>query len=72
MFLDNSDKLSALKLNAALANALDALKSAGAKDIPTAYDALLAPNGTSWNGVKKDHSHWKLIKHREDSYNVEC
>jgi hypothetical protein len=68
----DQDSISALKMNSALANALDALKAAKAKQIPTSYDVLLAPNGSAWYGLKNDHSHWKLIKHREDSYNVEC
>lgn len=67
-----SDQLQPLKLNAALANALDALKSAKAKNIPTAYDVLLSPTFNVWNGIKEDSSHWKLIKHKADSYNVEC
>lgn len=68
----NSDSLKPLQINAALANALDALKVAHAKQIPTAYDALLAPDGTQWHGLKADNSHWTLIRHKVDSYNVIC
>jgi hypothetical protein len=67
-----SEQLQPLKLNAALANALDALKSAKAKNIPTAYDVLLSPTYNVWHGLKQDGSHLKLIKHKADSYNVEC
>lgn len=67
-----SDQLQPLKLNAALANALDALKSAKAKNIPTAYDVLLGPTYHEWSGIKENGSHWRLIKHKADSYNVEC
>jgi hypothetical protein len=68
----HSDQFQALQINAALANALDALKVSGAKNIPPAYDILLSGNGTYWSGTKSDGSHWKLIKHQNDSYNVEC
>lgn len=72
MSYPNSASLKPLQINAALANALDALKAAHAKRIPTAYDVLLAPNGAQWHGLKADNSHWTLIRHTEDSYNVEC
>lgn len=69
---NNKDPFAALQINAALANALDALRSAKAKQLPTAYEILLAPDGTQWHGLKADNSHWALIRHKEDSYNVAC
>ena len=59
-------------INAALLNALGAIKRAGGYDIPSKEEIFRAANGRAWYGRKKDGSHWKLIKHAIDSYNVTC
>jgi len=66
--------MSKKELNAALLNALGALKSAGAnsKDIPAPETVLEARKFTKWFGQKSDGSFWMLVKRGNDSYNVVC
>lgn len=59
-------------MNSAIMNALSAIKRAGGYQIPSASEVERAPNGKKWFGEKKDGSHWALIKHGIDSYNVTC
>jgi hypothetical protein len=59
-------------MNAALMNALSALYRAGARGLPSPDEVADGYNGKKWFGEKKDGSHWMLVKHGPQSYNVTC
>ena len=54
-----------------LRNALDGLRKAGATGLPDELLIEQAPDGSRWQGNKKNGDHWFLIKHKSGSYNAQ-
>lgn len=57
-------------MNPSLQNALDMLRSSGARNIPETSVVENSASGTTWHGQKRDGDQWYMVKHSQDSYNV--
>ena len=60
------------RMNAPLQNALNALKSAGTKGLPSVATIEAAQDRATWSGTNGNGDGWSLIKNKADSYNVTC
>ncbi|MDP2624586.1 MAG: hypothetical protein Q8P27_00185 [Candidatus Peregrinibacteria bacterium] len=55
-------------INPHLQSAIQELRNANAKGLPSAETVQTAANGKTWEGKIGNNGSWKLIKNREDSY----
>lgn len=55
-----------------MTNALNALRSAGARVLPSNRQVQSASNGTAWSGTKVNGDVWMITKNDNDSYDVRC